>query len=222
MDRLSYRLLGLVSLVVMLALIGCAKRVELRLEVETTYIGPQIAESINVRLTDSYSLSDYKVNLSCTYTNIGDPGRVNVLATVAQGDKSWERRESLYAVAGQPVTSKFVFEEPTFDLGRILAPLALLVVPSPYGGVASAFLGGEGESGIRGSCQAYPNAADMKARLDCILTNVGEGSGTVTVRGSRNGTGQTSEVSMGPKEKKTVPFLFQVKSEEDRFECQVE
>lgn len=126
MDRLSYRLLGLVSLVVMLALIGCAKRVELRLDVETTYVGPQIADSINVRLTDSYSLSDYKVNLSCTYTNIGDPGRVNVLTTVAQGDKSWERRESLYAVVGQPVTSKFVFEEPTFDLGRILAPPSTL------------------------------------------------------------------------------------------------
>ena len=161
--------------------------------------------------------------MSCTFTNVGDPGRVNVLATVAQGSKSWERRAFLLQVAvGQPMTSKFVFEEPTFDWGPILVPLASLVVPGPWSGLASAFLGGEGESGIRGSCQVYPNAADMKMRLDCIVSNVGEGSGIVTVKGSRNDLGQTSEIAIGPKEQKTVPFLFQVESEEDRFECQAE
>ena len=223
MDRLGHRLLGLAGLVMLMALIGCAERVELRLNVETEYIGPRVADSINVRLTNSYSLSDYKVNLSCTYTNVGSPGRVNVLATVAQGDKSWERRElGIHATVGQPITSRFVFEEPTFNLGRLLAPLVSVIVPSPYGHVAQAFLGGDGESGIRGTCHVYPNSADMKARLDCILTNAGEGSGTVTVRGSRNGTVQTSEVAIGPKETKTVPFVFQVESERDYFECQVE
>ena len=221
MDRLSHRLLGLASFVVLLALIGCTSRVELRLNVETEYIGPRIADSINVRITDSYGF-DYKVNLSCTYTNVGGPGRVNVLAMVAQGDKSWERRDlGVHATEGQPMTSKFVFEEPTFNLGRILAPLVSIVVPAPYGVLAQAFLRGDEESGIRGTCNVYPSSADMKARLDCILTNVGEGSGTVTVRGSRNGTVQTSEVAIGPKETKTVPFVFQVESEDDYFECQV-
>lgn len=223
MDSLSRRLLGLASFIaVVVALVGCAKRVELQLDAEQTYIGPKIADSIDVRLTDSYGF-DYKVNISCTFTNVGDPGRVNVLATVTQGRRSWERRAFLVqAKVGQPMTSKFVFQEPTFDLGRILAPLALLVVPSPYGSIASAFLGGQGERGIRGTCQVYPNAADMKMRLDCIVSNAGQGSGTVTVRGSRNGVGQTKEIAIGPGERKTVPFLFHVESEEDRFECLVD
>ena len=204
----------------MLVLIGCANRVELQLNVETTYVGPRIADSTNVRLTDSYGF-DYKVNLSCTFTNVGESGRVSVLATVAQGNKSWERRESLHAAVGQPMTSKFVFEEPTFDW-RVLLPPLLPILDFPYGHIAQAFLGGDEDSGIRGTCNVYPNAADMKARLDCILTNVGEGSGTVTVTGSRNDIGQTKEIAVGPKETKTVPFLFQVKSEEDYFECQVE
>ena len=209
-------------MVVLVLLAGCAKRVELQLDAEQTYIGPRVADSINVRLTDSYGF-DYKVNMSCTFTNVGGRGGVNVLATVAQGNESWERRDSIrQAVVGQPMTSEFVFEEPTFDLGRILAPLAALVVPSPYVSMVSAFLGGQSESGIRGSCQVYPYAADMKMRLDCIVSNVGEGSGTVTVRGSRNEVGQTSDVAIGPKEEKTVPFVFQTESEEDRFRCQVE
>ena len=223
MDSLRHRVLWPATCIaVLVLLVGCAKRVELELSAEPTYIGPEVAESINVRLSESYGF-DYKINMNCTYTNVGGPGGVNVLATVAQGNESWERRAAIpQTVVGQPMTSEFVFEEPTFEWGRLLVPLAMLVVPAPWSGMATAFLGGEDESGIRGTCQAYPKAADMKVRLNCIVSNVGEGSGTATVRGSRNGKGQTSEITIGPGEQKTVPFVFRMESEEDRFECQAE
>ncbi len=223
MDRLSFRILGSAALFVILVLLpGCAKRVEIQLDAKQTYIGPRVADSIRVQLTDSYGF-DYKVNMSCTFTNVGDPGGVNVHATVTQGNKSWDRRAFLLQTeVGQPVTYKFVFDEPTFDLRLILAPLTSLIMPSPWGGIASAVLGEQGEGGIRGSCQVYPNAADMKTRLDCIISNVGEGNGSVTIRGSRNDESQTTKIAIGPKEQKSVPFLFQVESDEERFECQVE
>lgn len=223
MDRLNCGLLVLITLTVGLVLLaGCAKRVELRLDAKQTYVGPEVADSINVRLTDSWGF-DYKVNMSCTFTNVGAPGGVIVLGTVAQGNESWERRETIrQAVVGQPMTSEFVFAEPTFDWGSLLVPVASLVVPGPWSGMAMAFLGGEEESGIRGACQVIPRAEDMKMRLDCLVSNVGEGSGTVTVKGIRNGIHRTSDIAIGPKEQKTVPFLFQMGSSGDRFECQIE
>ena len=221
MNSLGHRLLWPVTLMVALVfLAACAKRVELEVNAKPTYIGPQVADSTNIRLTDSWGW-DYKVNMTCMFTNSGGPGRVNVLATVAQGDKSWERRTLLQTRVGQRMTAEFEFAEPTFNWMKLIAPLVSVVL-GDWGGIASAFLGGDAGSGIRGSCQAYPNAADMKVRLDCIVTNVGEGSGSVTVRGVKNGNGQTSEVAIGPKEQKTVPFVFQVESEDDRFECHAE
>lgn len=223
MNRLGYRILGSIALLMVFVLLaGCAKDVEIQLAAKQTYIGPRLADSIKVRLTDSYGF-DYKVNLSCTFTNVGGPGRVNVLATVTQGDKSWDRRALLLQTeVGQPMSTKFVFDEPTFDFRQILAPLVSLVVPSPWGGIASAVLGEQSEVGIRGSCQVYPTAADMKTRLDCIVSNVGEGSGTVTIRGSSNDIGQARKIDIGPEEQKIVPFLFQVESEDELFGCQVD
>lgn len=223
MDSFGGRLRWSATLVfVVVSLAACGNGVELELSAEPTYIGPEIGDSISVLLSDSIGF-DYKVNMSCTFTNVGGPGGVNVLATVSQGNESWERRASVVrAEVEQPMTSRFVFEEPTFEWGRLLVPLAMLVVPAPWSGIATAFLGEQDGSGIGATCQVYPRAADMKVRLDCIVSNMGEGRGTVAVRGSRNGIGETTELSIGPKEQKTVPFVFQVESEDDRFECHAE
>ena len=221
MNRSGRRLLGASFLMGVLVLVtGCAKGVDLHVESEATYIGPQVADTVSIHLTDSLGW-DYKVNMNCTFTNVGGPGRVYVLATVAQGDKTWERLASFQAKVGQPMTAMFEFPEPTFDWAGILAPLVSVYLGN-WGGVASAFLRGQSESGIRGSCQVYPNAADMKMRVDCIVSNESEGNRIVTVKGYWNGIGQTRKTAIGPGEQKTVPFLFQVESEDDSFECQVE
>lgn len=221
MNRSSRGLLGASLLIGILVLVtGCAKDADLHVVSEVTYIGPQVADSISVHLTDSLGW-DYKVNMNCTFTNVGGPGRVNVLATVAQGDKSWERHALFQTKVGQPMTATFEFPEPKFDWVGILAPLVSVYL-GDWGRVASAFLRGQSESGIRGSCQVYPYAADMKMRLDCIVSNVGEGNRTVTVKGYRNGIGKTSKTAIGPGEQETVPFLFQVESEDDSFDCQVD
>ena len=71
MNSLGHRLLWPVTLVVALVfLAACAKRVELEVNAEPTYIGPQVADSTNIRLTDSWGW-DYKVSMTCTFTNSG-------------------------------------------------------------------------------------------------------------------------------------------------------
>ena len=181
-----------------------------------------MSDSVKVGLTDSYGF-DYKVNLNCTFTNVGGPGRVSVLATVTQGDESWNRRATnLQTKVGQPMSTMFVFEEPTFNLRQFLAPLATLVVPSPWSGIASAVLGDQSEASIRGSCQVNPTAADMKTRLDCIVTNSGDGSGAVTIKGIKNDVSQERKIEIGPKEQMVVPFVFRVESDEELFRCAAE
>ena len=167
MRRLGLRLPVVAIMTVMtIAILGCAgssdssagfnsprvydppKSLDLDVTGRTTYIGPQVSESIEVFLTESYGF-DYKINMSCTFMNVGRTGSFEVIATVYQSDKSWERRRTARTASGQIRTLEFEFDEPTFDDWARLAPLALLVITSPWGFAAAAVL--EGQSG--GQCQ---------------------------------------------------------------------
>ena len=192
MGAIGYRLgtAVLAALVFVVFVAGCARPLDLQVEARATYVGPDI-DDVNVRLTPSYGL-DYAVKVSCAFTNVGDPGRVDVLAKIAQGDESWVRSAVVQSIVGQPTTTDFVFDEPTFT-------------------------GGDAQ----GSCEADPHAADMRWRLECVVSNAGGGSGPVTVIGSRNDEGQQAEIDIGAEGRRTVPFVFEVVGTDDRLECKV-
>ena len=233
MNYLSVRSLGMAMVMVFLIpTIACSggfdplgkfdapKRLEIDVTGWQTLIGPQVADPIEVFLSETLG-SDYKVNLSCRFKNIGQSGTFNVEAMVYQGDNLWERRRSVHSASGQSRTLEIVFNEPVFDDWASLSPFAQLV-PGYGGMVASTLLAGQTRSEVGGNCRVSPSLNDMKMRLECAVSNHGEGSGIVTVRGVRNGTSQTQEINIGPNELQPVVFEFEIRSVDDRFGCEAE
>ena len=138
---------GLIALVALaggaLLLAGCSKGLDLQVETRAVeYVGPRLQSSPAVQLWGSVG-SDYKVNVSCSFTNEGASGLMNVVATVNQGERSWERRSVVRPEVGRPETVDFVFPEPTFNWAGLLGLLLPLVLPTPFGSFASAFLDGK-------------------------------------------------------------------------------
>ena len=172
-----------------------------------------------VQLGDSIGF-DYKVNVSCSFTNEGASGLMNVVATVNQGERSWERRSVVRPEVGRPTTVDFVFPEPTFNWAGLLGPLLSLVLPTPFGSFASAFLDGKGTTA--GSCQVEPSPENMRVRVDCVVENVGQGSGTVKVMAAiagQDASGQEREIDIAAEEELMVSFFFPWTSEEERYQC---
>ncbi len=116
---------------------------------------PKVAD-VDAQLTERLGW-DYTIDLACSFTNIGGDGSVTVFARVEQGAESWERQQPLEVLDGERKSTVLTFPEPTFEWQR-LKPL-LPLVAGDFAGVATSILvqsGGQGEGGIRGSCQVIP------------------------------------------------------------------
>ncbi len=203
-----------------LLLAGCSKGLDLRVETRAVeYVGPRLQSPPAVRLRGEVGF-DYKVNVSRSFMNEGAAGFMNVVATVSQGERSWERRNVVRPEVGSTTTVDFVFPEPTFNWAGLLGPLLPLILTTPFGSFASAFLDGNGTTA--GSCQVEPSPEEMRVRVDCVVQNVGQGSGTVKVVAAiadKDGSEQGREIDIAAEEELMVSFFFPWTSDDERYQC---
>ena len=62
----------------------------------------------------------------------------------------------------------------------------------------------------------------MRVRVDCVVENVGQGSGTVRVMAAiagQDASGQEREIDIAAEEELMVSFFFPWTSEEERYQC---
>ena len=178
----------------MLLMVGCSSGLDLDTTASVEIVSPE-PEILGVDADEEHSLSDYKVRVNCRIKNNGVAGIVKVKASVSKGGW-WQQERVLRFAEGATRRVEFVFPEPSFW-----------------------------SSGpIRFECNPYVDPDERRVRVDCLVANKGESSGTVRVEATLAGSTTVSRIELTAEQAKEVSFLFRAQqvNQDTEYGCRAE